>query len=118
MEEKKVYDLEARTEAFSLRVRDFCRALKRDIINIEYIKQLIRAAGSIAANYIEANENLGEKDLRMRIKICRKESKESRLWLKHVLVYDIKELEDERTNLIQEVTELMNIFGAILKKLN
>jgi len=71
-EKKKVYDLEARTEIFSLRVTDFCSGLKRDVINVEYIKQIIRSVGSIAANYIEANENLGEKDLMMRIKICRK----------------------------------------------
>lgn len=117
MEGKKVYDLEARTELFSLRVRDFCLSLKRDVINLEYIKQVIRSAGSIAANYIEANENLGEKDLRMRIKICRKEAKETRLWLKHVLAYENKEHEEERIKLMQEATELMNIFGSILRKL-
>jgi four helix bundle protein len=93
LEDTKKYDLEERTEKFSLRVRDFCVKLKKDVINIEYIKQLIRAAGSIAANYLEANENLGEKDLKMRIKICRKESKESQLWLKHVLVYEVQELD-------------------------
>lgn len=49
MEESKKYDLEERTEKFSLGVRDFCIKLKKDVINIEYIKQLIRAAGSIAA---------------------------------------------------------------------
>ena len=75
MAENKKYDLEERTEKFSLRVRDFCLKLKKDIINIEYIKQLIRSAGSIAANYIEANENLGEKDLKMRIKIAGKNLK-------------------------------------------
>jgi four helix bundle protein len=116
--ENKKYDLEERTEKFSLQVRDFCIRLKKDIINIEYIKQLIRSAGSIAANYLEANENLGEKDLKMRIKICRKESKESMLWLKHVLVYEVETLETERKILLQETTELEKIFGAILRKLN
>lgn len=82
MERPKQYDLEQRTETFSLGIRDFCLSLKRDIINREYIIQLIRSASSVAANYIEANENLGKNDLKMRIKICRKESKESRLWLK------------------------------------
>jgi four helix bundle protein len=66
---------------FSLRVRDFCVTLKKDVINIEYIRQLVRAAGSVSANYIEANESLGNEDKKMHIKICRKESKESRLWL-------------------------------------
>ena len=73
------YDLEERTEKFSLRVRDLCRQLKQDIINREYIIQLIRSAGYVAANYIEANDKLGEKDLRFRIRISKKEAKESRL---------------------------------------
>ena len=59
MDEEKKYDLEERTEKFSLRVRDFCVSIKRDIINLEYIKQVVRSAGSIGANYIEANDNLG-----------------------------------------------------------
>ena len=83
MEEKKKYDLEERIEIFSLRVRDLCKLLKHDIINREYIVQLVRSAGSVAANYIEANDKLGEKDLRFRIRISKKESKESRLWLKN-----------------------------------
>ena len=91
--------------------------LKKDIINIEYIRQLIRAAGSVAGNYIEANENLGDGDLKFRIKVCRKESKESKLWLKHVLTYGDASLEKERLELIQEAFELENIFGSILKKL-
>lgn len=118
MEENKKYDLEERTEKFSLSVRDLCLKLKKDAINIEYIKQLVRSAGSVAANYLEANENLGEKDLRMRIKICRKESKESQLWLKHLLMYGIEILNTERNILLQEASELEKIFGAILRKLN
>jgi four helix bundle protein len=114
---KKKYDLEERTEKFSLQVRNFCLRLRKDTINIEYIKQLVRSAGSIAGNYIEANENLGDGDLKFRIKICRKESKESKLWLKHVLTNDDVVLEKERSDLIQEAFELENIFGSILKKL-
>lgn len=85
MPEGRKYDLLERTESFSLNIRDFCLKQKQDIINREYIIQLIRSAGSVAANYIEANENLGDKDLKFRIKVCRKESKESQLWLKHIL---------------------------------
>jgi len=81
----KKYDLEERTEKFSLRVRDFCGKLKRDIINVEYIRQLIKSTGSVAGNYIEANESLGNQDKKMHIKISRKEAKESKLWLEHVL---------------------------------
>ena len=117
MSEDRKYDLEDRTEKFSLRVRDLCRELKQDLINREYITQLIRSAGSVAANYIEANDKLGDKDLRFRIRISKKESKESILWLKHLLTYEAKELEDERLLLLKEADELMKIFAAILRKL-
>src|SRR4030042_2999850 len=78
----KKYDLEERTLKFAKRCRDFIKELSKTISNIEYSKQLVRASGSQAANYIEANESLSKKDFCMRIKICRKESKESRLWLR------------------------------------
>ena len=110
------YDLEERTEKFSLSVRDFCLQVKHSVINMEYIKQLVRSAGSIAANYIEANENLGKNDLKMRIKISKKETKESRLWLKHIITNN-EQLEETRRILIQETIELQNIFAAILKRL-
>lgn len=112
-----MYDLEERTLKFSLSVRDFCLKLKKDVINIEYIRQLVRSAGSVAANYIEANENLGDGDLKFRIKVCRKESKETKLWLNHVLVYEDLDLESDRQRLLREIFELQQIFGAILRKL-
>jgi len=89
--------------------------LPKTIANIEIIKQLIRASGSIGPNYIEANEALSKKDFAMRIKICRKESKESRYWLQLVEVNG-EQGEEQRQLLIKEATELMKIFGAILKK--
>jgi four helix bundle protein len=117
MEDSKKYDLEERTEKFSLRVRDFCFLNKKTTINLEYIKQLVRSAGSIGANYIEANENLGANDLKMRIRICRKESKESRYWLKHIMTYENEQLEKERMLLYKEAEELTLIFASILRKL-
>ena len=110
----KQYDLEDRTFKFAKRVRDLVRLIPRTISNIEYARQLIRSSSSIGANYIEANESLGRKDFLMRIKISRKEAKESRYWLK--LIYINLELEKEVSNLIQEATELMNIFGSIIQK--
>lgn len=118
MEEEKKYDLEKRTEKFSLCVRDFCLLVKKDVINLEYIKQVVRSAGSIGANYIEANDNLGANDLKMRIRICRKESKESRYWLKHLLTYENESLEQEKLLLQKGAEELMLIFAAILRKLD
>jgi four helix bundle protein len=112
----KPYDLEERTLEFAKRVRKFVKQLPKSIANQEDGRQLIKASGSVGANYIEANESLGKKDFRMRIKISRKEAKESRYWLRLVDTYDDKELEIERGYLIQESTELMNIFGSILQK--
>ena len=71
------HPLEERCHQFAKRVRAFCRKLKLDIGNFEDVKQLVKASGSVGANYIEANENVGRGDLKYRVKICRKESKES-----------------------------------------
>ena len=113
----KKYDLEDRTELYAKRVRMFIKSLKKTISNIEDGKQVVRSSGSVGANYIEANEALSKKDFLMRIRISRKEAKESRYWLK-LLDLDNSNvaLLSERDDLIQESTELMNIFGAILQK--
>ncbi len=73
----KLYDLEERTYQFAKRCRDFIKSIPKTQSNIEYGKQLIRSSGSQAANYIEANEAESRKDFTHRIKISRKESKES-----------------------------------------
>jgi four helix bundle protein len=112
----KRYDLEDRTLLFALTVRTFVKKRRKTIGNLEDSRQLIRASGSVGANYIEANESLGKKDFAMRIRICRKETKESAYWLKLVDIAEQTELNTERLALIQEATELTSIFGAILKK--
>lgn len=112
----KRYDLEERSLEFAKKVRAFIRRLPKTGANLEDSRQVIRSSGSIGANYIEANEALSKKDFVMRIKICRKEAKESRLWLRLVDTGNEPDLEAERKNLIQEATELMNIFGSILRK--
>jgi four helix bundle protein len=111
----KQYDLEERTLKFAKEVIKFVKSLPRTIANVEIIKQLIRASGSVGANYIEANEALSKKDFVMRVKICRKEAKESRYWLKLIEVNG-EDAEKQRQLLIQEATEIMKIFGAILEK--
>jgi four helix bundle protein len=114
MEEKK-YDLEERTERFAKDVRQYCKSIKVTIINADDIKQVLRSSGSMCANYIEANEGLSKKDFINRIKICRKESKETRYWF-NVMLVEQEELKKERDRLFQEATELMKIFAAILRK--
>lgn len=107
----KKYDLEERTFLFAKRVRDYVRKLTKTLSNIEYGKQIVRSSGSIAANYIEANESLSRKDYMLRVKICRKEAKETRLWLKLIET----NLQEEQ-ELLKEVNELMKIFGSIITK--
>ena len=80
--DNKPYDLEQRTFQFAKESRTFVRQLPRTITNLEDVKQLIRASGSIGANYIEANACIGKKDFVMKIKTCRREAKESAYWLR------------------------------------
>jgi four helix bundle protein len=115
-ENSKRYDLEERTFKFAQRVRVLVGKLNKTMGNIEDGKQAIKASGSVGANYIEANEALSKKDFVMRIKICRKEAKESGYWLRLVETDSIAKLECERRDLTKEATELMSIFGSILRK--
>lgn len=111
---KKQYDLEDRTLLFARSVRSFIKKIPKTIGNIEDGKQLVRSSGSIGANYIEANDSLSKKDFIMRIKISRKEAKETRYWLS--LIDVDSSLDEERLALFKESTELQNILGAILRK--
>lgn len=94
--------MEKRTFEYAKRVRAFVKRLPKNIPNIEDIKQLVRASGSVGANYIEANEALSKKDFLMRIKICRKEAKESKYWLRLLDTGESNELQTERVELAQE----------------
>jgi four helix bundle protein len=110
--------LEDRFLKFAIRTRDFCLELKQDIINSEYIKQLVRSSGSVGANYTEASDDLGKYDERMKIKISRREAKESIYWLKLILTYNNCKLEAERIKIIDEADQIRKILSAILIKLN
>ena len=112
----KQYDLEDRTFNFASDVRAFCKRIPKTIANIEDAKQAVKASGSVGANYIEANESLSKKDFVVRIKICRKEAKESCYWLRLIDTGDDATVKKHRDDLIQEATELTSIFGAILRK--
>ena len=115
--QRRGYDLEERTFEFARRVRVFVRKLPRTVSNIEDVKQVVRASGSVGANYIEAGDSLGKKDLLMHMKVSRKEAKESRFFLRLLDTKDVVALDAERDALVQEATELMKIFGAIVRKL-
>lgn len=77
MSSDKTFSLEDRTFEFARDCRFSVKDLKNTMSNIEDGRQLIKSSGSVGANYIEGNEKLGDKDLKFRIKISRKEAKES-----------------------------------------
>jgi four helix bundle protein len=111
----KPYDLEERTYHFARRCRDFVRKLPRTVASLEDGRQLVRSSGSVAANYIEANEAISRKDFALRVKIARKEAKESRLWLR-LLEPAQNGMREEQQILMQEAAELCKIFTTILNK--
>jgi len=107
--------LKERTLQFAKDVTEFVKTLPKTPANIEYIKQLIRSSGSIGANYIEADESLSKKDFAMRIKICRKEAKESAYWLK-LIECNSQESNNRRVLLVEEATQFVKIFNSIVEK--
>ena len=113
---KPVYDLEERTFQFAKAVRLFVKTLPKTVANIEDSKQLVKASGSVGANYREGNESLSKKDFLMRMKISRKEAKESAYWLR--LIHEKNNLRNanDAQKLIQEANELKKTFSSILEK--
>jgi four helix bundle protein len=115
IEKPKKYDLEERAFEFAKEVRLYVKKLPQNVVNLDDCRQVIRSSGSIGANYIEANEALGQKDFLMRIRISRKEAKETIYWLKLLRATNPEHIE-KSDSLIQESIELMAIFGSILRK--
>lgn len=111
----KQYDLEDCTLKYAKQIISFVSLLPQTTANVEIKKQLIRSGSSVGANYIEANESLSKKDFSMRIKICRKETRESIYWLKLIEVSS-DDHEELRRQLIQESNELMKIFWFHIEK--
>ncbi len=112
----KLFDLEERTFQFAKRTALYVKQLPRSISNLEYGRQVVDASGSVGANYIEANEALSKKDFVMRIKISRKEAKESAYWLRLIVETNDERWKQEGKNLLNEALELKKIFSSILTK--
>jgi len=112
----KQYDLEERTFQFAKNISLYIKKFPSSVSNIEYGKQVVRSSGSVGANYIEANEALSKKDFIMRIKISRKEAKESAYWLRLLVETNSEECTKEGNKLSNEATELKKILSAILEK--
>lgn len=112
---KHNFDLEERTLEFAKAVIRLCRKLPQKVIEKELISQLIRSSGSIGANYREANDALSKKDFAHRIKISRKEAKETCYWLE-LLTDATPNNKDEICILLNEAIEMKKIFSAIAAK--
>ena len=113
--ERKHYDLENRTLKFTKKVIKFTKNVPQNMVNNEILKQLIRSSGSIGANYIETNESLSKKDFMMRIKLCRKEAKETAYWL-NLLDLNNFDLKEQCIHLSDEAIQLKKIFSSIALK--
>jgi len=114
---ERKFDLEERTLIFAKKAINVSNAVVKNTINMELVSQLIRSAGSVGANYREANDSLTKKDFYYRINISRKEAKESKYWLE-LLLHANQGLEGEIKNLIDEASQLSRIFASIVLKNN
>ncbi len=118
LEKSKPYDLEERTYAFALETRMFLRNTKWDPVSWPDIKQVLRSSGSIAANYIEAIESISEPDALYRLRLSKKEARETGLWLR--LISDSNPIDESvhisLESLISETNELVKIFASIIRK--
>jgi four helix bundle protein len=109
------FDLEERTLEYAKKIIMLCKNIPFNNINNELISQLVRASGSVGANYREANDALSKKDFVYRIKISRKEAKESHYWLMLLKEANSK-VQDEIDELSNEAIELKKIFSSIVDK--
>lgn len=110
---KNNYDLEERTAIFGKQIIDFCRNVKRDPIILPVLTQLVRSATSIGANYMEANAASSPKDFANKIYISKKESQETKHWLRMLASYYPEEKDKLRTYW-QEAQEFTLIFHKIV----
>ncbi|MEA3493082.1 MAG: four helix bundle protein [Candidatus Margulisiibacteriota bacterium] len=113
---KKKYDLEERTALFGRRIVHFSKKIKETWITRSLISQLVRAGTSVGANYCEADDAHSKKDFIHKIGLCRKESRETKHWIKMILAA-CPSLGDEAQSLWKEAQELNLIFSSIINKI-
>ena len=109
----KRYDLEERTLAFSKKLITFLNKLPKSTINRRLVDQCVRSGTSVGANYREANETQTKNDFAYRVRICRKESKETSYWLE-LIAHNNLSLETETSVFAGECLEFIKIFTTIL----
>jgi len=112
---KKKYDLEERTAKFGEDVIKFCKKVPPGPITDPLISQLVDCGTSIGANYCEADDAESKQDFKHKIGICKKESRESKHFIRMIVVA-VPQLKEEARPLWQEAKELNLIFNSIYKK--
>lgn len=110
----KIYDLEERTAKFGESIIEFAKELPKNIVTIPIISQLVDAGTSIGANYCEADCAETKKDFEHKMGICKKESRESKHWLR-MIARAVPEKAEKARKLWQEANELNLIFVTIVK---
>ena len=115
--DKKTYDLEERTARFGEDIIEFTKGLKKDEINRPLISQIVRSGTSIGANYMEADAAESKKDFRHKISLVKKETKETKHWLRMIAKANPQKKDDLRI-LWNEAQEMTLIFSSILKSCN
>src|SRR3954467_7665098 len=105
-EQRKVFDLEERTAKFGEEVIRFCKSLKLDAVIEPLVHQIVRSATSVGANYCEADDAVSRKEFRQKIGTCKKESRETKHWLRMIAATDPTQAERART-LWKEANELL-----------
>ena len=113
--DNKKWDLEERTAKFGENVILFCRKIPKDPVTIPLITQLVKAGTSVGANYCEADDAESKKDFKHKIGIVKKESRESKHFIRMIVVA-VPKLKEEGKPLWQEAKELNLIFNSIYKK--
>lgn len=109
------YDLEERTAKFGENVIVLMKQTPKNEITRPLITQLVKAATSVGANYSEADDAESKKDFKHKIGICKKESRESKHFLR-MLSVATSGFTTELEVLSREAKELNLIFNAIYKK--
>jgi len=115
IKKERIYDLEERTAKFGENIIEFAKKISKNNITIPLIHQLIRAGTSIGSNYCEADCAESRKDFEHKLGICKKESKETKHWLR-MIAKAVPESKNEAKKLWQESNELQLIFISIIKK--
>jgi len=111
--EQRRYDLEERTAKFGEDVIEFCRSIRKDVVSIPLISQLIRSGTSIGANYMEANGASSRKDFKNKISLCKKETGETKHWLRMIAKANPEKI-NQCKKLWKEAQELTLIFSKII----